>query len=70
MKRSLTLLAALAAVPACAAEVQNFGKRLLGLNPTTLQIVLAQPKVQANLEGKQVVKVIHVGGKLVNIVVR
>jgi leucyl-tRNA synthetase len=33
-------------------------------------IVLAQPKVQANLEGKQVVKVIHVGGKLVNIVVR
>jgi leucyl-tRNA synthetase len=33
-------------------------------------IVLAQPKVRANLEGKQVVKVIHVGGKLVNIVVR
>ena len=33
-------------------------------------IVLAQPKVVANLEGKQVVKVIHVGGKLVNIVVR
>ena len=32
--------------------------------------MLAQPKVQANLEGKQVVKVIHVGGKLVNIVVR
>jgi hypothetical protein len=44
MKRSLTLLAALAAVPVCAAEVQSFGKRLLGLNPTTLQIVLAQPK--------------------------
>jgi leucyl-tRNA synthetase len=33
-------------------------------------IVMAQPKVQANLQGKQVVKVIHVGGKLVNIVVR
>jgi leucyl-tRNA synthetase len=33
-------------------------------------IVMAQPKVQANLEGKQVVKVIHVGGRLVNIVVR
>jgi leucyl-tRNA synthetase len=34
------------------------------------RIVLAQPKVQANLEGRQVVKVIHVGGRLVNIVVR
>ncbi len=33
-------------------------------------IVMAQPKVQANLDGKQVVKVIHVGGRLVNIVVR
>jgi leucyl-tRNA synthetase len=33
-------------------------------------IVMAQPKVQANLLGKQVVKVIHVGGRLVNIVVR
>jgi leucyl-tRNA synthetase len=33
-------------------------------------LVMAQPKVQANLEGKQVVKVIHVGGRLVNIVVR
>ena len=33
-------------------------------------IVLAQPKVQANLEGKEVVKVIHVDGRLVNIVVR
>jgi leucyl-tRNA synthetase len=33
-------------------------------------IVMAQPKVIANLEGKQVVKVIHVGGRLVNIVVR
>jgi leucyl-tRNA synthetase len=33
-------------------------------------IVMAQPKVIANLEGHQVVKVIHVGGRLVNIVVR
>jgi leucyl-tRNA synthetase len=33
-------------------------------------IVLAQPKVRANLDGKEIVKVIHVGGKLVNIVVR
>jgi leucyl-tRNA synthetase len=33
-------------------------------------IVMAQPKVVANLEGRQVVKVIHVGGRLVNIVVR
>ena len=33
-------------------------------------IVMAQPKVIANLEGRQVVKVIHVGGRLVNIVVR
>jgi leucyl-tRNA synthetase len=33
-------------------------------------IVMAQPKVITNLEGKQVVKVIHVGGRLVNIVVR
>jgi leucyl-tRNA synthetase len=33
-------------------------------------LVMAQPKVQANLEGKTVVKVIHVGGRLVNIVVR
>jgi leucyl-tRNA synthetase len=33
-------------------------------------IVMAQPRVIANLEGKQVVKVIHVGGRLVNIVVR
>ena len=42
-----------------------------GLSQAEIEaIVLAQPKVQANLEGKQVVKVIHVGGKLVNIVVR
>jgi len=33
-------------------------------------IVMAQPKVQAHLAGMQVVKVIHVGGRLVNIVVR
>jgi leucyl-tRNA synthetase len=33
-------------------------------------IVMAQPKVIANLEGHTVVKVIHVGGRLVNIVVR
>jgi leucyl-tRNA synthetase len=33
-------------------------------------IVMAQPKVIANLEGKQVLKVIHVGGRLVNIVAR
>jgi leucyl-tRNA synthetase len=31
-------------------------------------IVMAQPKVITNLEGKQVVKVIHVDGRLVNIV--
>jgi leucyl-tRNA synthetase len=33
-------------------------------------IVMARPKVQANLEGRQVVRVIHVPGRLVNIVVR
>jgi leucyl-tRNA synthetase len=33
-------------------------------------LVMARPKVIANLEGKQVIKVIHVGGRLVNIVVR
>jgi hypothetical protein len=31
---------------------------------------MAQHKVAANLKGKQVVNVIHVGGRLVNIVVR
>ena len=42
-----------------------------GLGQDELEaIVMAQPKVQANLEGKQIVKVIHVGGRLVNIVVR
>ena len=34
------------------------------------RLVLARPKVQANLEGREVVKVVHVGGRLVNIVVR
>ena len=34
------------------------------------KLVMAQPKIIANLEGKQVVKVIHVRGRLVNIVVR
>jgi leucyl-tRNA synthetase len=33
-------------------------------------LVMARPKVRANLEGKTVVKVIHVAGRLVNIVVR
>jgi leucyl-tRNA synthetase len=34
------------------------------------RIVMARPKVQANLEGRQVERVIHVPGRLVNIVVR
>ncbi len=34
------------------------------------QLVLARPKVQANLEGHTVVKIVHVGGRLVNIVIR
>jgi leucyl-tRNA synthetase len=33
-------------------------------------LVMARPKVRANLSGKQVLKVIHVPGRLVNIVVR
>ena len=33
-------------------------------------LVLARPKVQANLEGHSVVKIVHVGGRLVNIVIR
>ena len=33
-------------------------------------VVMAQPKVRANLDGRELVKVIHVGGRLVNIVVR
>ncbi len=44
MTRSLALLAVFAAVPPCGAEDQAFGKPLLGLSPTTLQIVLAQPR--------------------------
>jgi leucyl-tRNA synthetase len=34
------------------------------------RLVMARPKVLAHLDGKEVVKVIHVGGRLVNIVVR
>jgi leucyl-tRNA synthetase len=34
------------------------------------RIVMARPKVQANLEGRQVERVVHVPGRLVNIVVR
>lgn len=34
------------------------------------RLVMARPKVQANLDGKQIVKVIHVAGRLINIVVR
>jgi leucyl-tRNA synthetase len=42
-----------------------------GLSEAELEaVVMAQPKVIANLEGREVVKVIHVGGRLVNIVVR
>ena len=44
MKRSLALLGVALAFSASAAEVQSFGKRLLGLSPTTIQIVMAQPK--------------------------
>jgi len=33
-------------------------------------LVLARPKVVAALEGKTPLKVIHAGGKLVNVVVR
>jgi leucyl-tRNA synthetase len=33
-------------------------------------LVMARPKVQSNLEGKQIVRVVHVPGRLVNIVVR
>ena len=41
------------------------------LTPAEIEaIVMAQPRILANVEGKQVVKVIHVGGRLVNIVVR
>ena len=42
-----------------------------GLPPDEIEaIVMARPKVQANLEGVSVVKVVHVPGRLVNIVVR
>ena len=34
------------------------------------RLVLARPKVQANLDGHTVVKIVHVGGRLVNIVIR
>ena len=34
------------------------------------RLVMARPKVQANLDGLSVVKVVHVPGRLVNIVVR
>jgi leucyl-tRNA synthetase len=42
-----------------------------GLPPDEIErLVMARPKVQANLEGLAVVKVVHVPGRLVNIVVR
>ena len=42
-----------------------------GLSEAELEaIVMAQPKVVAQLDGREVVKVIHVRGRLVNIVVR
>jgi leucyl-tRNA synthetase len=42
-----------------------------GLPPEEIDaIVMARPKVQANLAGLQVVKVVHVPGRLVNIVAR
>jgi leucyl-tRNA synthetase len=41
------------------------------ISPAELErIVMARPKVVAALEGKTPLKVIHAGGKLVNIVVR
>ncbi len=33
-------------------------------------LVMAREKIRAQLEGKQVVRVVHVPGRLVNIVVR
>jgi leucyl-tRNA synthetase len=42
-----------------------------GLPPDEIEaIVMARPKVQANLDGLSVVKVVHVPGRLVNIVAR
>jgi leucyl-tRNA synthetase len=38
--------------------------------PELEALVLARPKIVAALEGKAPLKVIHAGGKLVNIVVR
>ena len=38
--------------------------------PELERLVLARPKIVAALEGKAPLKVIHAGGKLVNIVVR
>jgi leucyl-tRNA synthetase len=34
------------------------------------RLVLARPKVRANLEGREVARIIHVGGRLMNIVTR
>jgi leucyl-tRNA synthetase len=34
------------------------------------RLVMARPKVQSNLAGRDVVRVVHVPGRLVNIVVR
>jgi leucyl-tRNA synthetase len=43
----------------------------VGLSQDEIErLVMARPKVQANLEGREVVRVVHVGGRLVNIVVR
>jgi len=42
-----------------------------GLDQSEVErLVLARPKVRANLEGHTVVKIVHVGGRLVNIVIR
>jgi len=52
-------------------KLRDLVRMVNGLSEAEIEaIVLAQPKVQANLESKQIVKVIHVTGKLVNIVVR
>jgi leucyl-tRNA synthetase len=42
-----------------------------GLPPAEIErLVMARPRIQANIDGLQVVKVVHVPGRLVNIVVR
>ena len=42
-----------------------------GLTAAEIELVImARPKVQSNLAGRQVVRVIHVQGRLVNIVAR